>query len=310
MLASGIVASQSPERTLLAVVRSDGLIVPIAELRDGRWTNEDAQPWGEGGVVVEPPPAWFLRHGQPPSVWRQSGISGAPATIRTTRAVVVENHCQKNWALESDVPGTPLRRNEHHRNLGLAVNAGAVVHGFDDASTDSDLVQRALTALTPILDREEDAEIARLDARWPAGMPAQARRRAQRPVIESIHRARTTIDGRVVFHVRVVRTIRYREAPYDRCSQSILNAWVASSANALESTAPARLEPISTQYILDGCDDDAKMSVRVTPLGVVVLAGRTFVVATEHGYEGEQYAVLEIVARLLRRVMVIDGGGC
>jgi hypothetical protein len=309
-LTSAVFASQAAERTMMAVVRSDGFIVPIAEFRDGRWTNDDAQPWGEAGGTVEPPLAWFLRHGAPPTAWRHSGVAGAQATIRTTRAVVVENHCQKIWALESDVPGTPLRRNEHHRNLGLAVTAGAVVQGFDDVGSDSDLAQRALTALTPILDREEDAEIARLDTRWPTGMPAPATRRAQRPVIESIHRARTTIDGRVLFHARLVRTIRDREAPYDRCSQSILNAWVASDAAGVGAIAAAPLEAISTQYILDGCASDAKMSVRVTPLGVVVLAGRTFAAATEHGYEGEQYALLEMVVRTLRRVLVVEGGGC
>jgi hypothetical protein len=309
LLASAAAAQRPTDRRIAAVVRADGFVIPIAEFVRGSWSNEGATAWGLAGDTTSRPPVWFTRRGPAPSVWSFGSPLGDAVTIRTSRIVEIGNHCQKNWALSSDLPATPLRRSEHPRNLGLAVSATLPVDAFVTVDKDSDAARRIVAFLTPALNGAEDDEIRRRSERWPEPWPAAEARRGLPVQIDTIVRTRGAINGRVLYHVRVVRIVRRDASPRTHCSESGLNVWIAEDA-WLPPTTPDYLRIASTDYSLDGCDSDRKGTTLVTPLGLVTIDGRTFIVSVEHGYEDERYAILDTTGVRVRRVFGAEGGGC
>ena len=163
-----------------------------------------------------PPPAWFLADSPLPLRWHQaSAFRWSNGRTSGTAPVEIANHWQRNWGVRVDAGGQSLHKNEHHRNVAIAITAdvalGAVdvviARDLDAAPSNGPDASRFAALLRPVLQAAEGAY------RPPAEMPASSRGLSQETPIHIEALQRVTIDGSSLWRVDAVRKI---PSEYDR----------------------------------------------------------------------------------------------
>ena len=111
VLAAMVITSASAvaqgQRFTVAIVRSEGALVPFAAYDAGRWERAWPEPDEATDInaVDSVPSAWRRRGARVPDVWRVWPSSGAPGiTVQVNGVEVVEAHCQRQIALKTDYP--------------------------------------------------------------------------------------------------------------------------------------------------------------------------------------------------------------
>ncbi len=297
--------SQSSTRgQLVGVLRSDGVVVPFAELSGGRWLPAPIR-----GHIVEPATLadmekpWFGGLGPDLATWYAWPSIGQPRTLHATALVPAESHCQRVWGLR-----TGSRRGRRNAiPVAVALTQHATASAFEvlaGATSDWQRIERFVT------ERFDGLESVALHARKTAlesgeearGVPDTTR--VKEPVaLRHVFRTRDVVDERVLFYVEGARS--YRE-PADRSSGGCED--VSYFSGWLQTDALGHLEMIDGHVVLTGCD--LKDVLVTTPLGVFRWGSDWFIAAQEGSYEGDQYAIYEIRGDDIRVVHGVYAGGC
>jgi len=296
-------AFQSGEsRRMLGFVGASGILQPFAEYRERAWTDDGARAFDDPGP---PPPPWFTKRGAPPASWRVLVGRGDFHAVKATRPELVDGGCIKMWALASDARGQAWLKplDQGPSRLALAASGDTVISPFLPASdqTRSEL----LDMIAPAFDAAESAEVARHPAQ---GFPAADVRQSKRPTIEAVVRSESAVGGRVLYHVRAVRSYRKPagspDAPCDNVA--FFSAWIAEEP--AQSGRPSRRVIASSALVLMDCE---RVGARTTvPMGLAVVDGRSFVITAEYGYEDLTLGIFETDGQSLNRVLTTFGGGC
>lgn len=301
-------AQQPGEWLSVAVLRSDGVVVPFAAYWQGFWLTPWPAPEGDSpdsNSVANLSEAWFTRDEKFTTDWYAGGWSRRAAVrLRAARLVEVDNHCQKNWGLQTNYRGTKHKPNEHHRNVGLALSERREIVApakLDAGAKNLNVVRSQM--LRHFEEAEEDW-LARPDmASRAKSFPARAERVRRAPVVVSLYRVELGGGRRLYYFEAERRYPKPRGAPDANCEHvSALNGMLLQTNRG----APRLVEH---QFWLSDCD--GKESGRGVPLGLIRDNRREFLIMQEHGYEDENYAIMELLSGgTLRRLRRIGGGGC
>lgn len=150
---------------VLAIVRDDGLVRPVAVHRAGRWRSPWPGPASEADVPVrleDCPLAWWGLE-TPPASWTLHAPGSPPRPLPIDGVAWVPTYCQQQVLLRSRAgvrdPVRPAdgRRARKH---GVALAGAAHVTVPREIPPDSNEARALLDALQPIFNREERLMLA------------------------------------------------------------------------------------------------------------------------------------------------------
>jgi hypothetical protein len=287
------------DRVLVALVRSEGIVVPFAEYSDGRWSNAGAGAGSSQAV----PPVWFVRGGSAPHEWSVILASGARRAAQANSATLVQSHCSPQWGLLSDIGDQPLPLNTLRRQVGAAVSGPAAIDGFEALDRAAPDVARLSVAVLATFDRDEDAALARWTAAGKGRLQPVIERHAIPFAIEAAYRSRVTVAGQRLVYLRVSRTHRESAAASSPCTHvSVLDAWIFEDEQGRPTIAT------TSRFVLTDC---ARRDVRTgVPFGIVRIDGRAYIISVDYYGESEEYRISTVGGETVRSIMSTFGGGC
>jgi hypothetical protein len=307
-------APPQPAETFVAMLGSNGVVVPFAKFANDRWSNDGAGAFD--GEAAQWPKPWFFPTFEPGRTRRLSEWSAllVPSdviprsewqqrkrTVHTVNAIAVRAGCELQWGLTGDAPAFTRDADGGASTVGVAVTGVHAMQGFVDIEQSAPIVSKLETFVEPLFNQSEDAAIARPKFPRSRPFPATATRRAA-PLALDVTRTDERIGGRYLYLVRAERTYRGPSSP-QRCDDQfgIMNIWIGEDATG-------RLESLGSEMVLTECGE--KNSAARSPLATFELGGRTFVTQIESGYEAGEFVILEIAEHEVRRQLATSAGGC
>ncbi len=295
--AAAIVAVADANRFVLAIVRPDGRLVPIAAYDAGRWQHAWPEPDENrrDAVTFENIPSiWRKRGEHVPRTWKVWPASAAkPMTAHVKGAERVDTHCLSQPALATDLaaikaPPPP--------KLGVAVDSDVPLIAIEEVKHADPKWRVAERAVLPRFSKLETAQ-GRTDHQQPGRDPSAP--------IARLTALYTQADA-PLSPMYFVAEKHYGTA--QTCAPlTIITGWLIpnhADANANANAVALR----ATKVFLTDCD--AKEAHVGRPLAAVEVGGQLFWLVQDHEYEGERYIIDEIRQTGVRQVMQFYGGGC
>ncbi len=281
----------------IAGLMGGNTLVPLAQLVSGRWVRTwpapDEQTERKIVNLADIPHAWYPVRGGIPKEWFlwADDIAGAP--VRITKPTLAEAHCVAVWGL-----GTRLSVSGHETTaIATSVQSGVRPFGFSTVWPGGDM--RLTAFLRAQFDRAEVAAIT-------VGRKDAGTLLAKRPACDPVYMLNCATlangdDQLCAFEASRLLGTKPDEAYPECLDTTTVQGWF----KATPADGPTLLQ---ISGALTDCD--AKELRTVLPSILIEVNGRSFVVAREHGYEDESFAVFELQGGELTQVLAIPGGGC
>jgi hypothetical protein len=272
----------------VSILREDGVLIPFAEYRDGNWyaprPKQEAYVSSENSLA-DLPEAWFVKDSEFSPTWYFWPSDGPPKVLNAGKIVKVVNHGPENWGLACDYPGKPLQANEHHKNIGIALDVEKKVESPLELTNSSPDSKRILNFIQP------------------TSFPYDETRPKAELTLSNVYRNRYAIDGQYIYHFRAQKEYGKTGSSSDpACNEiAILKGWILQNKQG-------ELKLLDNQIALTDCDMKIDFSF-VRPLGILTVGDRAFIFTEDHGYEDESYSIFEMNGSGIKRVLNIYGGG-
>ena len=305
LLAVCALHAQNPNRLVLGVMRSDGVIVPFA-LFDGDWSV----PWPTGvqnidiPITLEAvPKKWW--GGEAPAAWMFWPLGGHEAVRVTPLApAVVMAGREKRLGLRTPVTSReplPTPYELPFPKEGLAVAGEVKVEQIGSVSSKSPAWKELMVTLQADIETSELKAIDRLrsNAGWTHPV-TRDRRRTATAELESWYSSTLEQPGFGLSYIEAVK--RYPPQPEDQgCGlQTFISGWVHTNTRV----ATPRSD-LSARIVY--CDREGV--TYMLPLGLLRLRNRTHWVVQLSSWEREWYGVVEATPGRVRYVAEYYGGG-
>jgi hypothetical protein len=299
VLVSAAVASTTPAAAAQAVgasspvavglLRSDGVLFPLAQFLNGTWTPLAVEDPATGGSRFTPAARTLAREG-----WSAFPLSGgAPFPLAIGGIASVDSHCVELEAFRTDAPTRSFPPRQWPRpKTAIALWGGGTVAQSEPLKAPYDPAARR--AARAIVGLTQAAEAERVEG-------DKSSRIAKYTAVE---RGRVPVlIGTMARHTSSLRTPYYFESRkrYAGGLDLFVTGWVVMSDQRME----------VTHMSAGVTDQDYKGLETASVLGVVELADRAVWVLEAHGYESETYVLMEFdAANAGARAIRIGGGGC
>lgn len=300
--------SQPAAAVSLAVVRSDGILVPFAVHDGTAWINPwpgpiDAHSAAPGGSLQNVNSYWRQTRTPAPRVWRLRHPNVWPSLeVRLLSHVGFDDHCLRQVGLLTDfrdVTGGAFRKTLASHGVPNVEHPIDIRNIGRDIRFWKDMIDDVRSSFSKL----EDEAIARWEADKGRAMPVSARDRAMKPLqLRTLYGDRSGGRRRVYFEaVRDYAVRVHNPDDPDPCHARMhIRGWAVADTGG----APAMVE---TTAVLTDCHEMTASSLH--PLGIVEVAGERLWVVQQLGYESESYALISAGATV-RRVLEVPGGGC
>lgn len=290
---------------LVGTLRADGTLVPFAQYSNGGWWN----PWPKPRQVAESIYAestaaehnsladlsepWFTQCLHIPTPWFFWSPEGAYTELRALKVVQVKAHSGTNWGLMTDLPKR-TSKDPLHDIIGVAIIPRRTIEPFIKIETASTQAKEIGSFIKQIFDFEEKTEIERTRIERP---PATANVEASLTVL---YRTSYVVDGKHIYYFEAEKQYPKRTASggpgcYDA---SLFQGWISADARG-------GMGLMDSNFVFTDCD--RKGPSTMIPLGVVTFQEQTFLFVREHGWESEDYIILELNKSGLDRVLQTVG---
>ena len=319
LLALGAVASQGQDRPspaeasqdhdgrgALAVLRRDGLLLPIASFDRDSWrTTWPVHPNRYQEIPATPgaiPKSWWGTRW--PDQWRAHLTSGDAVFLEVKAPAIYRVFCGPVLGLRttyrSDQPLPPVPVDPFPKD-GLAISGGVPLEPIETVSRSSPEWTSMAVSLLQAFNRIEDETITgvRNTAQWRHPIPPEMRRTL--PVrLESWYRSPSSEPGWTVSYVEVVR--QYPPGPDDRgCGlETFVSGWLHHRDGRLMPETQLRAK-------LTYCDRVG--ATYMLPFGRIRPRTDTYWVFQLSGWEGESYQVVAVRPEKVRYVLGVFAGG-
>jgi hypothetical protein len=305
------VEDQSPASFQVAVLRSDGVLVPFAQYGNGGFFNPWPKPQPCPGCTDEIyphslgrlPQPWFVQDGKMAKRWYFRSPNGTLTVLKALKVVEAENHSQKNWALQTDFPPEPVE-SSHHHNIGIATTANIKIESMIESKPEPDGLA---SFIKEVFDSEETTKVEKLATDDPTitaslfsfGLPESAAERTRADVITTFYRSESPINGEHLYYFRARKEYKLpRSASSGHVS--LFSGWAS-----VETRQGGQMGLILGEIVFT--DTDMKGPTTSLPLGILKLSGRSFIFVEEHGWEDESYVVLELNGGIHRLLETFGG---
>jgi hypothetical protein len=297
-------ADAQPPRFSVAIVRTDGRLVPFAAWNGAAWERAWPEIFAVPITQTALDEAWSRRGKDVPRLWRVLPSSGGgPVPARARGVEIVEAHCETQVALKADFPD-PMRRDPELETVegrfGIAVDgAAAPVRALQRLRRSHALWSKAQQAVRAGFDAREKAAAQARNHALPRDEPTP------RVQLRELYREAGSPGSPLYF----VAERTYATGPFVAevpCPwRTVMSGWLAPAGGG----GLALLDP---RVFVTSCGHgkDAGKFAPLYPLGALRVGRRSFWVVQEHGWEDETYVILEVGPAEVRRAFAVAGGGC
>jgi len=290
---NGASGAQTPRtvysRVNVGVVRSDGILLPLASQENDAWTIlrtftsvGDRSLYKLLDAQSVPRQGWTY-------VPRDSGVHRPLAVLDM---VTTDAHCGNQEGFATNAPPPVSKLDSPHLMSGVAIHGDVSAVRIEDMVRQPDAMSRRVARFVVQLTQALEVETASLQSKLPPAISPDERERV--PVqITALARDRVGDGGAhgYVDYYYFEAHKRYRTV------ESHANGWIVSS--------PGSLSVLRTTVGIDRGGETARQRGRV--LGVLRIRRSSVWVMEMQGYEGNTY---EIVEPASEHVLKVDGGGC
>lgn len=308
---SGVFSAQGQSGFSVAVVRRDGVLIPFATYRSGRWSAA----WPVPRQRVEAPlnfasiPSGWWGRSAPARDWMFFPLEGEPRTIHVTEPTVFTAHCMANVGLRSDYQAAdpiPPPSQHHHPKDGLAITGTETIQPVEILSSEAPEWPAMLRMLRPELERGEIRMLARDP--FVASMLEEAVKRPQQlerwPIaLEVLCRSPWRQAGQHVYYFEASRRIQ-RQPGRNLGPQNC----VALASQGFVRTDGRQALHLDLLVTASNCDmSDVDYGV---PLGVLQIDKGFYWFMQWSGRGREAYSVLLIEPKQIKVALRVSGGSC
>lgn len=303
ILALAVPAAQAPTPLAIALVRADGILVPLAVFENGTWTEAWPEP-ADGtkldAMIASLPNYWRKKQTQVPEAWHllRRGIS--PVRTNVLTPVLFDEHCGHQVGLLTDLPAR--KADSHVKRIAADRPVPSEVPVDLSASPKAragweDLIEAARSEIL----RQESVAISNWEAEWKAKSQLEPTARRAPVRIPTLYAYRAN-GIRVLYYQGERRyAVPISNTPRADRSELVASGWIHASDGATPKAI--RVRAVIT-------DRDRQTTLTMVPLGVVRAGERTFWISQDHGYESEAVSLHEITPSGLRQVFSKFIGGC
>ena len=262
-------SAQDPDPTLVAIMRADGVVVPIAKFDKGRWA-EFPGPTDQYRVPTrqELPKSWAVHH---TSGNARRVVEGGDAVSFVDYGIEYDT-----WGQITTMPSRSVGSDGYPpAHIGVAVSGEAL-----SARVTTFIEGNPRSTTWQVNRREIERAFRRTADTLARGLPALR--------LRSVYAARQTVDGAQLFYVDAIASPTREES--SACPRAVYyQAWFRRQPNTQGIT-------VVHDTLDDGhdCDSPGAQPTTNIPAGVVNLAGRWFIAMEYVYYEGSNRQVLEL----------------
>lgn len=296
-----VIASLMPAAAQLpafgvGLLRPDGILVPVAVLDAGTWTDPWPPPSDDMRLdrMIESVPSYWRQRKLPvPTTWHL--VTGG--TVNSLSHIVFGEHCSNQVGLLTDAPRSG--DDVHRRKLAMTRVVPVV------APLTIDPENREWRALI----EEARLEVAQQEA---AAIARQERESGRASALEPLAQRNAITFRRLAGHQGAGTRTLYFEV--ERRYKNRIVAGIGREASTLDASGWVQLQAGSAPVVFESravvTDPDFKLGRRVTPLGILPIDNATYWMVTEHGWENEEFTILRVTPAGIERVMSRHIGGC
>jgi hypothetical protein len=305
--------AEAPARFTVAILRRDGVILPLGTYDGNRWVNrwpaESATEFPIG--LTDVPKAWWPA-GRPVLDWVAWFATGGSQAIKVQAPVRLDVHCTKRIALRTDFsPGgtVPPGDVQPYPKIGLAVNGAATIERIETLPPASPDAKSLAARVTDTLNGAETKRVREWSAQWKH--PAAESVRAKTPLTLEVLTRSSGLDSasRVYYFEGIKQYDGFVQVDAWQPSRmgkkceflTAANGWLLTNekTDTVKAIVGANLTNCNRQGV-----------VYALPLGAIRTGGRLFWVVQNSSWEFESYSVMEIKADDVKPVLTVGGGFC
>lgn len=304
------------ETTWVTIMRSDGIMIPFALFKDGKWVNS----WPETGSadaslklekLSDIPKKWLSNSSFVPSKWFMTNNKGIKHTLNALKPVKYSAHCEGNWGLLTDYPSPVESEYATIPKVGIALNKDSKAYAAVILSPESQN-KEVVSVIEREFNRIEALEIVKEKNKGPQessiisyiGHPVNPSLRNKISIkISEMYQIDIKHTGDSYYFFIATRSyIKPQGHPDQECEAiSFFNGVITHKKGS-----NYKLH----QGHLDLTDCDMKYVGSSTPLGIIKIQNNYYLVQENMGYESESYSIIEIKGNKFEKVFHLFGGGC
>jgi hypothetical protein len=210
-------AADSPGIVTIAVLRGDGILIPIATRSGSKWTNTWPVPAKAADVPLGLdgiPKRWWGKPGAT-ATWHAWQVDGTTADVATERPTWYLAHCQQGIGLKTALtarPPVPPPTTQPYPKLGLASTAPLPFRRIQPIDQSDAMWMRIADKVGEVMNKAEDGMgVPRMGVEYQLAHPIPAAERAKVSTrIESLYRLEHG-SGRALYYVEATK--RYGMPP-------------------------------------------------------------------------------------------------
>ena len=234
-----------------AVVREDGLVVPLAYFDNSLWAPLSSSTSFDQAHSF--PTQWFF--------WP---VKGHSRVINTGIPIQFEKwQGERAIGFTSDYCPRIMEASGHpYPKAGIAFESAVPFNPFLPLDTSDQVTRQLIATLTKELTLRESERLAdpNIATRYPGPVPSQQVRQRTRPRIESLHRTTNYSDSGYIYHFELVKSYRFKD-----CSTfSQFSGWATGF--------PSTLTYVGATFSIGDCDGKG-LPNSIEPFGALHLNG-------------------------------------
>jgi hypothetical protein len=301
-----------PAPFTVAVLRRDGVILPLGTFDGSRWSNRWPADYAtEIPIALSDVPKDWWPSGRPMLDWVAWFTDGGSRPLKVRGPVQLNVHCTRRIALRTDfAPGgaVPPADVQPYPKIGLAVSGPVSVERIDALSPASSDAKNLAALVAYTIDAAETKRVKEWSAQWKH--PASEAARAKTPLtVEVLARTPGLDGGTRVYYLEGVKQ-------YQGFVQ--VDAWAPKMGTNCEYLTVAggfvltnaRGEPTKAILGANLTNCNRQGVVYALPLGAIRTGGRLFWVVQNSSWEFESYSVMEVKESDVKPVLTVGGGFC
>lgn len=295
---------------LIGVLRADGTLVPFAQYGNGGWWNPWPKPreatesiYVENAEVVdnsvvnhsledlaEP---WFTQCGHVPTSWFFWSSPGVVTWLTASNVTQVRAHSGNNWGLLTDLPKR-TSKDPLHDIIGIATTVRHKIEPFIEFAPTSTQGKEIDSFIKQIFDGVETSESERMRIKLSSSTAKVE------TSLTVLYRSSAVVNGEHIYYFEAEKQYPKQTATGEPgCNDvSLFQGWVSADEKG-------SMDLMDNNFVFTDCD--RKGPSTMIPLGLTTLQEQTFLFVREHGWESEDYIILELNKSGLDRVLQTVG---
>ncbi len=303
--------------TWVGILWEDGIITPVGVFKSGKWKtswpepvihghfrNDKGEPLPKSLPLDKIPSNWLSGCEKMPENWRLVRGGSAQHNLRVQEAVEFQSQGSRAWGLKTAFLGKVQTPEGVEPKIKEGMVTSGIVKGWASVVVDSNSKESEtlLKFLRDKFDLAEQEALSRGEALY-TGHPTSKEERIRKPIkAKTVFKMRAGREKQATFFISIIRQYEQPKKQYknDCYAESLFNVWVSRNNQ--------QYRIMAMDMILTDCY--GKEGNWITPLGVLSIESKEYIISMEFGYESENYTIRMLDKDAMKTVLSVWGGGC